>query len=192
VLLDRVDWQTGNRGRTRAVLKIAPSSEEVCPVRRTLTILVLVAGALLAAGCASEGGDEEPAGAGPAASTTSAAAGGAAGGGGVRGDYGGPYGGGSEPATTRGSAASGDAAGGVRIEGLAFDPATVDAKVGQQVTWRHRDAGVTHTVTAVGGEFDSGELAEGDEFSHRFQAAGSFAYRCAIHPDMRGTVEVGG
>jgi plastocyanin len=183
----------GKRRRTRAVLKIAPSYEEVCPVRRVLTILVLVAGALLAAGCASEGGDEEPAGAGSAATTTSAAAGGAAGGGGGdRGDYGGPYGGGSEPATTRGSAASGDAAGGVRIEGFAFAPATVDAKVGQQVTWRQRDAGVTHTVTAVDGEFDSGELAEGDEFSHRFQSAGSFAYRCAVHPDMRGTVEVGG
>jgi plastocyanin len=182
----------GNRGRTRAVLKIAPSSEEVRPVRRTLTILVLTAGAVLAAGCASDGGDEAPAGAGPAASATSAAGGGAAGGGGGRGDYGGPYGGGSEPATSRGGAASGDAAGGVRIEGFAFAPATVDAQVGQQVTWEHRDAGATHTVTAVDGAFDSGELAEGDEFTHRFQTAGSFAYRCAIHPDMRGTVEVGG
>jgi plastocyanin len=181
----------GKRRRTRAVLKIAPSSEEVCPVRRTLTILVLTAAAVLAAGCASEDGDEAPAGAGPAASATSAAAGGAGeGAGGGRGDYGGPYGGGAEP-TTRGNA-SGDAAGGVRIEGFAFAPATVDAKVGQQVTWEHRDAGATHTVTAVDGAFDSGRLAEGEEFSHRFRSAGSFAYRCAIHPDMRGTVQVGG
>jgi plastocyanin len=159
-------------------------------VRRTLTILVLTAGVVLAAGCASDGGDEAPAGAGPAAAATSAAAGGAAeGAGGGRGDYGGPYGGGSEP-TTRGNAASGDG-GGVRIEGFAFAPATVDAEVGQQVTWTQRDAGATHTVTAVGGAFDSGDLAQGEEFSHRFQTAGSFAYRCAIHPDMRGTVEVG-
>ena len=135
-------------------------------MRRTLTILVLTAGAVLAAGGAAEGA-------------------------GGRGDYGGPYGGGAEP-TTRGNAASGDAAGGVRIEGFAFAPATVDAKVGQEVTWEHRDAGATHTVTAVDGAFDSGKLAEGEQFSHRFRTAGSFAYRCAIHPDMRGTVQVAG
>ena len=66
------------------------------------------------------------------------------------------------------------------------------AKVGQQVTWEHQDAGVTHTVAAVGGGFRSGDLEEGGTFSHRFPAAGTFAYRCTIHPDMRGTVRVSG
>ena len=51
---------------------------------------------------------------------------------------------------------------------------------------------MTHTVTAVNGEFRSGKVAEGDVFSHRFGAAGTFAYHCAIHPGMRGTVRVGG
>ena len=54
----------------------------------------------------------------------------------------------------------------------------------------HQDAGVTHKLTALDGTFRSGDLQEGDEFSHLFRAAGTFAYRCAIHPDMRGTVKV--
>ena len=80
----------------------------------------------------------------------------------------------------------------VRIAGFAFAPKTVTAKVGQKVKWEHQDAGVTHKLTALDGTFRSGDLQEGDEFSHVFRAAGTFAYRCAIHPDMRGTVKVAG
>jgi plastocyanin len=80
----------------------------------------------------------------------------------------------------------------VRIVDFAFVPATVSAKVGQRVEWEHQDAGVTHTVTAVKGEFRSGELEEGKEFLHLFRTTGTFRYRCAIHPAMRGTVKVSG
>ena len=80
----------------------------------------------------------------------------------------------------------------MRIAGFAFAPKTVTAKVGQKVKWEHQDAGVTHKITALDGTFRSGDLQEGDEFSHVFRAAGSFAYRCAIHPGMRGTVKVTG
>jgi plastocyanin len=38
----------------------------------------------------------------------------------------------------------------------------------------------------------SGRLEEGDEFSHLFRTVGTFSYHCTIHPDMRGTVKVGG
>jgi plastocyanin len=51
---------------------------------------------------------------------------------------------------------------------------------------------VTHTVTALDKTFDSGDLEEGEEFSHPFRTAGTSAYRCTIHTDMRGTVKVGG
>ena len=98
----------------------------------------------------------------------------------------------AEPTSSRGSAAGDADTDDVRIANFAFAPATVRARVGQRVKWEHQDAGVTHTVTAVGGGFRSGELREGDEFSHLFPTAGSFAYRCAIHPNMRGRVEVGG
>jgi plastocyanin len=140
-------------------------------VRRTLTILVLAAAvAVLAAGCTTAPGD-------------------AAGGGGGDGGPAAPRP--SEPTSSRGSA-SGAGADGVRIADFAFAPATVGAKAGQRVTWEHRDAGVTHTVAAVGGGFRSGDLEEGDTFSHRFPTAGTFAYRCTIHPDMGGTVTVSG
>jgi plastocyanin len=49
----------------------------------------------------------------------------------------------------------------------------------------HRRAGAVLLGAGCAGE-------EGDEVSHVFRAGGSFAYRCAIHPDMRGMVKVTG
>jgi plastocyanin len=159
-------------------------------VRRSISILVLVAAGTLVAGCTDGRGRGGTPAAGPtAAPATTAAPGGDPGGGagGGRGDYGG---GGLEPTSSRGSG-SGDADA-VRIAGFAFAPKAVAAKAGRRVRWEHQDAGVTHTVTADRGEFRSGELHRGDQFSHVFPTAGSFAYHCAIHPDMRGTVRVTG
>jgi len=160
-------------------------------VRHIRTILVLLAaGALLAAGCASDDGGQEAAGA-PAATAapgTTASGGGATGGGG-RGGYGRDYG--DQSATTGGDSASGGS-GGVRIAGFAFAPKTVSARVGQKVTWENQDPSTIHTVTALDGSFRSGQLKQGGEFSHVFRRAGSFAYRCSIHPSMRGTVKVAG
>jgi plastocyanin len=162
-------------------------------VRRAAMIVVLVAVvALLAAGCAGDAGDEGAAATaattapGTAApETTTDAGGGTSAGAGGRGGYG--------DRTSGSGSASGDAdTDDVRIAGFAFAPRTVSAKVGQKVKWEHQDPGVTHTVTAVDGTFRSRELEEGDEFSHLFQRAGTFAYRCTIHTDMRGTVKVSG
>ena len=166
-------------------------------MRRTRNVLVMIAvGAVLAAGCATDGGDEGATAAGPAAPATTAtpAGSGAGDGGGGRGDYGGGggYGDRVEPTSSQESASGDAGTDGVRIADFAFAPATITAKVGQRVTWEHQDAGVTHTVTAVKGGFRSGELEEGEKFSHLFRTAGTFAYRCAIHPDMRGTVKVSG
>jgi plastocyanin len=94
--------------------------------------------------------------------------------------------------TSRGSASGDAGTDDVRIVDFAFVPRTVRAKVGQKVKWEHQDAGVTHTVTALDRSFRSGDLEEGDEFSHLFPTAGTFAYRCSIHPDMRGRVKVSG
>jgi len=91
-----------------------------------------------------------------------------------------------------GGGGGGDAARGeVSIADFAFAPDPLRAQVGQRVTWENRDTGVTHTVSADGGAFNSGDLASGKRFSFVFGAAGSFAYHCAIHRDMRGTVSVG-
>ena len=168
--------------RAHAVHQVGTTKEAPLP-RRTRTALAVVAvGAVLAAGCAGDGGDE--------GSTRSAAAAPATttGGGGGRGGYGDR----SEPTSSRGGATDDGDTDDVRIADFAFDPPTVSAKVGQRIKWEHQDAGVTHTVAALDGAFRSGKLEEGDEFSHLFPRAGTFAYRCTIHTDMRGTVKVAG
>jgi plastocyanin len=158
-------------------------------------MLALVAAwALVATGCAGDdrGGGSAATPAAPettASTATTATDGGAGGGYGRDGYAGGGYGDRSQPAGG-GAAASGG--GEVRIAGFAFAPATLTAKVGQRVSWTHQDPGASHTVTADQGQFRSGELAQGDGFTHVFRTAGSFAYHCAVHPDMRGTVQVGG
>lgn len=81
--------------------------------------------------------------------------------------------------------------GAVTIAGRAFSPGALSVRAGTTVTWTNRD-GNEHTVTADGGAFDSGTLADGQSFSFTFAAPGSFAYFCAIHPNMRGTVKVDG
>jgi plastocyanin len=45
-------------------------------------------------------------------------------------------------------------------------------------------------VTADDGSFASGTLAQDAAFTRAFPTAGTFAYHCAIHPSMIGTVVV--
>jgi plastocyanin len=45
-------------------------------------------------------------------------------------------------------------------------------------------------VTADGGGFGSSTLATGASFSHAFSTAGTYAYHCAIHASMTGTIVV--
>jgi plastocyanin len=45
-------------------------------------------------------------------------------------------------------------------------------------------------VTADDGAFRSDRLGSGATFSQTFAKAGTFAYHCAIHPGMTGTVTV--
>jgi plastocyanin len=144
-------------------------------VRRLLTIFALFTiAATLAAGCG--GDDGGTASGGQPAGTTAAPATTAAGGGG--GDYGGGGGGGAP-----------GAAGAVRIADFAFAPDALSTEVGQSVKWTNQDS-TPHTVTADDGAFDSGSLARGKEFSFAFDQAGTHAYHCNIHPNMKGTVTV--
>jgi plastocyanin len=78
---------------------------------------------------------------------------------------------------------------GVTIVSRAYQPPALTIKAGQTVTWTNR--GFTpHTVTALGGEFSSGRLNVGESFKVTFSTPGAFAYKCEIHPSMRGTVTV--
>ena len=75
----------------------------------------------------------------------------------------------------------------VRVIDFAFNPSSLTVRVGTRVTFTNRGA-ATHTVTADGGLFNSGDLPSGKSYSFTFMSAGSFAYHCQIHPSMTGTI----
>jgi plastocyanin len=77
----------------------------------------------------------------------------------------------------------------IHIKNFAFVPDTVTIRAGQVVRFV-QDDGAAHTVTAADKLFDSGNLDKGQSWSHAFDKAGTYAYLCAYHPTMRGTVIV--
>lgn len=68
-----------------------------------------------------------------------------------------------------------------------YVPATITVKAGTTITWTNRDTS-EHTVTFSG--FDSGSIAPGANFVHKFSSAGSFEYHDAGHTSITGTVNV--
>ena len=101
-----------------------------------------------------------------------------------------PTTGGVPPAASVGAASgcTGSAGTPVGIANNAFNPTAITVAVGGVVTWANADA-TTHTVTFDDGP-DCGRLAQGASVSNTFNAAGTFAYHCAIHSFMKGTVTV--
>ena len=77
----------------------------------------------------------------------------------------------------------------VNIVNMSFAPTGVTVSVGTTVTWTNNDA-MTHTVTADDASFDSGNMAQGATYSHKFATAGTVAYHCKIHPTMTASVAV--
>jgi plastocyanin len=91
----------------------------------------------------------------------------------------------SEPAP------SGEASKSEKVEIIEFtyqpDPVVVQA--GGKVVWQNQDA-APHTATADDKSWDTGTIEKGKIGSETFKEAGTFAYFCEVHPDMRGSVEV--
>ena len=87
------------------------------------------------------------------------------------------------------SAPTAPASAAVSIKNFAFSPTPLSVGTGTKVTWTNQDSS-THTVTAVDGAFDSGNLPQNQSFSHTFSTAGTFMYRCNIHQYMTATVVV--
>jgi plastocyanin len=71
----------------------------------------------------------------------------------------------------------------------AYSPNPVTVAVGGTVTWMNNDT-TAHTATGDDRSFDSGTIAPGGQFSRTFTTAGSYEYRCTLHPNMVGTVRV--
>jgi len=70
-----------------------------------------------------------------------------------------------------------------------FDPAQVTVQAGSTVVWINKGK-EEHTVTADNGSFDSGYKKPGASFQRAFPQPGRYAYHCAPHPWMKGTVVV--
>lgn len=79
-----------------------------------------------------------------------------------------------------------------------FPDGTFTIAKGTTVTWTDKGNN-PHSVTANDGSFDSSpncppacltSVPGANTFSHRFDAAGSFAYHCRIHSSMTGTITV--
>jgi plastocyanin len=77
----------------------------------------------------------------------------------------------------------------VHIQNTAFNPETVTVLTGETVEWDNHDA-FAHTVTANGGLFHSGNLAQNQFFQFTFTAVGIIEYHCAIHSGQTGTIVV--
>jgi plastocyanin len=78
----------------------------------------------------------------------------------------------------------------VSMKDIKFNPSKVNVKVGDTVTWTNDDS-VGHDVTSD--TFKSGSaggIGGGQTFSHKFDKAGTFKYKCTVHPGMTGEVDV--
>ena len=77
----------------------------------------------------------------------------------------------------------------VSIEMFAFTPSSVRAPMGSTVVWKNLDS-VDHTSTSDQRFWGSPHVAPNATWPRRFNQAGTFAYHCAIHTEMRGRVSV--
>lgn len=98
-----------------------------------------------------------------------------------------------------GGGASSEAAGGSTPAGAGpqqiemgddiFRPALLTVAAGTKVTWVNKGS-KAHTVVSNDKLFDSGLVNVGGDFSHTFDAPGTYSYHCAPHARMIGRIVV--
>jgi plastocyanin len=76
----------------------------------------------------------------------------------------------------------------VVIQGLKNIPETLTVQRGDVVVWTNKDP-FPHTVTAAGA-FDSKPFGEGRSWRFTARRAGTFAYICTLHSNMKGVLRV--
>jgi plastocyanin len=77
----------------------------------------------------------------------------------------------------------------VNIAAFAFGPGKLVAPAGTAVTWTNADDS-PHQVTVTGAPLKTAVLLRGQSAALTFKDAGSFTYNCALHPQMKGMVEI--
>lgn len=71
-----------------------------------------------------------------------------------------------------------------------YAPSPQVVTAGQTVSWHNAD-GMTHTATANGGAFNTGNIAAGATSAPiTMSTTGALGYHCALHPSMVGTLTV--
>lgn len=75
------------------------------------------------------------------------------------------------------------------IQNQAFQPAMIEASVGQVVRWTNRDL-ARHSVTSDDDSWTTAILAVGDAGAYIPNKAGVYAFHCKVHPRMKGVLVV--
>ena len=77
----------------------------------------------------------------------------------------------------------------VNINGFAFGPAKLTVSPGSTVNWTNADDS-PHQVTVAGAKLKTAVILRGQNAALTFKDAGTFDYSCALHPGMKGSVEI--
>ena len=77
----------------------------------------------------------------------------------------------------------------VSIGAFTFGPAGVTIEPGKTITWTNTDLS-PHQVTVAGQPLKTDVLVKGQSASLTFKDPGVYSYNCALHPNMKGTVQV--
>lgn len=78
----------------------------------------------------------------------------------------------------------------VAISDFEFNPATLSVKPGDRITWTNSDI-APHTATALDGNWDTGELTQGQSKTLTVTEQFSTDYFCQFHPSMTAKLNVG-
>jgi plastocyanin len=76
----------------------------------------------------------------------------------------------------------------ITIDGMSFEPASLQLRRGDTVRWVNKDL-VPHTATAPK-DFDSGTLAPGQSWEVQVDRPGRHEYVCRLHPTMKAVLVV--
>jgi plastocyanin len=77
----------------------------------------------------------------------------------------------------------------VNINGFTFGPGTLSVKKGQDINWTNADDS-PHQVSVASKSLKTSVLLKGQSGRLKFDEAGSYEYACALHPAMKGKIEV--
>ncbi len=78
----------------------------------------------------------------------------------------------------------------VDAKDFAFAPKDITIKAGETLTWVFVGPTQHDATSDDGTTFKSGTKDKDTTFAHTFASAGTFKYKCTIHPTMTGTVTV--